>query len=102
MSEVVTTPSAISKTIGFDYPCVVGFQGKQRIITMQVSFGALSRFLSLDNEGHTLERSQRELNHRRASAFADYVIDAVKSGTDYIIPPLIGNCDGELSLNLMN
>lgn len=102
MSDVVTTPSAISKTIGFDYPCVVGFQGKQRIITMQVSFGALSRFLSLDNEGHTLERSQRELNRRRASAFADYVVGAVKSGTDYIIPPLIGNCDGELTLNLMN
>lgn len=69
---------------------------------MQVSFGALSRFLTLDNEGHTLDRSQRELNRRRATAFADYVVNAVKSGTDYIIPPLIGNCDGELTLNLMN
>lgn len=102
MSEAFAVPSAASKTIGFDYPCVVGFQGNQRIIIVQVSFGALSRFLTLDNEGHTLDRSQRELNRRRATAFADYVVNAVKSGTDYIIPPLIGNCDGELTLNLMN
>ncbi|HHU3212878.1 TPA: DGQHR domain-containing protein [Escherichia coli] len=102
MSNIYAVPSAISKTIGFDYPCVVGYQGNQRIISVQVSFGALSRFLALDEVGHTLERSQRELNRRRATAFAEYVVNAVKSGSDYIIPPLIGNCDGELTLNLMN
>lgn len=70
MSNINAVPSAISKTIGFDYPCVVGYQGNQRIISVQVSFGALSRFLALDDVGHTLERSQRELNRRRATAFA--------------------------------
>lgn len=90
-----------SKNIGFEYPCVVGFQGGQRVVTLQVSFGALSRFLANDNFTHTLERSQRELNSRRASAFADYVLNAVKNETGYIIPPLIGNCDGELTFRLM-
>lgn len=88
--------------VGFQYPCVVGLQGGQRIITMQVTFGALGRFLALDDMGHTLERSQRELNQRRASAFADYVVQAVENGTDFIIPPLIGNCDGELTFELLN
>lgn len=92
---------ASSKNLGFEYPCVVGFQGNQQIITVQVSFGALCRFLAMDNTGDTLERSQRDLNRRRASAFASYLVNAVKAGTDYIIPPLIGNCDGVLKLNLM-
>lgn len=80
----------------FKYPCLIGHQGGRRVLTISAKFDELSRLLAADNYSHTLNRSQRELNSRRASAFADYVINGLNSDSGYIIPPLIGNIEGDI------
>ncbi|KAB0981226.1 DGQHR domain-containing protein [Cronobacter sakazakii] len=80
----------------FKYPCLIGHQGGRRVLTISAKFDELSRLLAADNFSHTLNRSQRELNSRRASAFADYVVNGLNTSTGYIIPPLIGNIDGDI------
>lgn len=82
----------------FTYPCLIGKQGDRRVLTISVSFDALSRVLAMDHTIHTLDRSQRELNRRRASAFADYVVKALSDSKDFIIPPLIGNIEGPVNV----
>ncbi|WP_042857929.1 DGQHR domain-containing protein [Dickeya sp. NCPPB 3274] len=82
----------------FTYPCLLGKQGNRRVITISVSFDSLSRVLAMDHTIHTLDRSQRELNKRRASAFADYVVNALSDNKDFIIPPLIGNIEGPIKV----
>lgn len=80
----------------FKYPCLIGHQGGRRVLTISAKFDELSRLLAADNLSHTLNRSQRELNRRRATAFAEYVINGLNNDTGYIIPPLIGNVDGDI------
>lgn len=80
----------------FKYPCLIGHQGGCRVLTFSVGFDELSRVLATDQFSHTLERSQRELNRRRASKFADYVIKGLSEDSGYIIPPLIGNISGDV------
>jgi len=84
----------------FTYPCFVGVQGGQQIITIQVPFSHVERLLICDNTGHVLERSQRERSTRRVNEFANYLLDAVEHNKPFIVPPLIGNCDGELQIDL--
>lgn len=84
----------------FTYPCFVGVQGGHRIITIQVPFSHVERLLVCDNTGHVLERSQRERSTKRVNEFARYLLDAAEHDKPFIVPPLIGNCDGELKLDL--
>ncbi len=84
----------------FTYPCLIGYQGDRRVLTISVGFDALSRVLAADNFSHTLDRAQRELNRRRASAFADYVVNGLNDKAGYIVPPLIGNVAGEISVQV--
>lgn len=74
----------------FVFPCLIGHQAGRRVLTISVSFDALARVLAADEYSHTLDRSQRELNRRRATAFADYVVNGLNDDSGYIIPPLIG------------
>ncbi|EBG5498726.1 DGQHR domain-containing protein [Salmonella enterica] len=80
----------------FTYPCLIGQQGGRRVLTISVTFTELFRVLAVNRQQHTLERSQRVLNQKRATAFADYLVNALSTKSDYIIPPLIGNIDGEI------
>ncbi|MGL3998869.1 DNA sulfur modification protein DndB [Pantoea eucalypti] len=84
----------------FTYPCFIGVQGGQKIITIQVPFSHVERLLVCDNTGHVLERSQRERSMKRVNDFAKYLLDAVEHDKPFIVPPLIGNCDGELQIDL--
>lgn len=49
----------------FELPASRGLQGNTLILLMNVPGRTLSRVLASDNYGHTLERSQRELNKSR-------------------------------------
>lgn len=80
----------------FTYPCLIGNQGGRIVITLSINFEELMRVIAADNSAHTLKRAQRELNTRRAGAFASYVSSALQESKDYIIPPLIGNIAGDV------
>jgi len=84
----------------FTYPCFIGMQGGQQIITIQVPFSHVERLLVCDNTGHVLERSQRERSTKRVNDFARYLLDASENNKPFIVPPLIGNCNGDLHIDL--
>ncbi|EJO8074348.1 DNA sulfur modification protein DndB [Salmonella enterica] len=98
MQQAQNTISSSLQT--FKYPCLIGNQGGRRVLTISAKFDELSRLLAADNVSHTLNRSQRELNSRRALAFADYVVNGLNTSTGYIIPPLIGNIDGDIAVEV--
>lgn len=76
----------------FEFPASRGLQGNTLILLMNVPGRTLSRVLASDNYGHTLERSQRELNKSRVKKFYEYLVTAAKNKEPFIIPPLVGNC----------
>lgn len=76
----------------FEFPASRGLQGNTLILLMNVPGRTLSRVLASDNYGHTLERSQREINKSRVKKFYDYLVVAAENKEPFIIPPLVGNC----------
>lgn len=76
----------------FEFPASRGLQGNTLILLMNVPGRTLSRVLASDNYGHTLERSQREINKSRVKKFYDYLVTAAENKEPFIIPPLVGNC----------
>ncbi|MDX7393860.1 DGQHR domain-containing protein [Citrobacter freundii] len=76
----------------FEFPASRGLQGDTLILLMNVPGRTLSRVLASDNYGHTLERSQRELNKSRVKKFYEYLVAAAENKEPFIIPPLVGNC----------
>ncbi|QLO86889.1 DGQHR domain-containing protein [Citrobacter sp. RHBSTW-00944] len=76
----------------FEFPASRGLQGNTLILLMNVPGRTLSRVLASDNYGHTLERSQRELNKSRVKKFYEYLVAAAENKEPFIIPPLVGNC----------
>lgn len=76
----------------FEFPASRGLQGNTLILLMNVPGRTLSRVLASDNYGHTLERSQREINKSRVKKFYDYLVGAAENKEPFIIPPLVGNC----------
>ncbi|EBC8304268.1 DGQHR domain-containing protein [Salmonella enterica] len=96
----LTQNSIATQLQTFKYPCLIGHQGGRRVLTISAKFDELSRLLAADNFSHTLSRSQRELNSRRASAFADYVVNGLNDDSGFIIPPLIGNIEGDIAVEV--
>lgn len=76
----------------FEFPASRGLQGNTLILLMNVPGRTLSRVLASDNYGHTLERSQREINKSRVKKFYEYLVTASENKEPFIIPPLVGNC----------
>lgn len=76
----------------FEFPASRGLQGNTLVLLMSVPGRTLARVLAADNYGHTLERSQRELNKSRVRKFYDYLVSADENKEPFIIPPLVGNC----------
>ncbi|MCG6268443.1 DNA sulfur modification protein DndB [Vibrio furnissii] len=73
----------------YSFPVTVGFQYKtyyQAVIPANI----FVKMLRIDNQGSTLERSQRELNKKRVSEISQYLLDNVAKKTFYIIPSVIG------------
>lgn len=83
----------------FEFPASYGFQGDTYVLLMTVPGRALTRVLASDNFGHTLERSQREINKARVKKFHDYLVNSAETQTPFIIPPLVGNCDCDINLS---
>lgn len=76
----------------FEFPASRGLQGDTLILLMNVPGRTLARVLASDNYGHTLERSQRELNKSRVKKFYEYLVAVAENKEPFIIPPLVGNC----------
>jgi len=104
MTKTETTASAIlpapqgqaEHEYYFQFPAVYGQQGNTVTLLMNVPARMLERVLSHDNFGHTLERSQREINNVRVRKFIRYLTDAAEKGTPFIIPALTGNCESSI------
>lgn len=80
----------------FEFPASYGFQGDTYVLLMTIPGRTLTRVLASDNIGHTLDRSQREINKIRVKKFHDYLVNSVETKTAFIIPPLVGNCDSDI------
>jgi DGQHR domain-containing protein len=93
--------SELSEQYYFNIPCAAGFQGNTKILIMNVPARALTTLLAADNEGHTLKRSQREVNDRRVTKIVNYLTDAVKNDRPFIIPPLVGNCNCHFEIDFI-
>jgi len=86
----------------YDFPAVLGSQGDTPTLLINVPARIIKNLLSADNYGHVLERSQRELNKKRAMKFFEYLRDALEAGKPFIIPPLVGNCSGDYTFENFN
>lgn len=102
-STEVNVNSLVNKTMEhfFEFPAAIGSQGDTITLIMNVPARTLARLLAADNYGHTLERSQRELNERRVVKFEKYLNNAAETGQPFIIPPLVGNCDTDFEIDFV-
>ena len=76
----------------FSFPVSRGLQHKpyfQGTIPLTV----LVKMLRFDDQGSTLDRSQREMNPKRAEKIAQYLLKNIKKKGFYIIPSLSGYID---------
>ncbi|EEW7518328.1 DGQHR domain-containing protein [Escherichia coli] len=80
----------------FEFPASQGVQGGTVTLFLTIPGRSLARFLASDNYGHTLERSQREINPNRVRKFLNYLTNADSRNEPFIIPPLVGNCDSNI------
>lgn len=85
-----------SQEFSFNFPCVIGTQGSTVFMLMSVPFRVLRRLLALDNSGHVLDRSQRELNPTRVKKISKYLRDANTNKQPFILPPIIGTSDDNI------
>lgn len=85
-----------SHDFSFNFPCVIGRQGSTIFMLMSVPFRVLRRLLALDNSGHVLDRSQRELNPSRVKKISKYLRDANSNKQPFILPPIIGTSDDNI------
>lgn len=70
----------------FEFPAVRGIQGGRQYFATCIPFRALSRMLAIDT-GNTLDRSQRDVDEKRAKALAAYIQDNQQG---FVIPSLTG------------
>lgn len=77
-------------TIKFSVPAVRGIMGKKQYVVATMPMRTLVSLLRVDNQGSTLERSQREINPTRARSFANYLVNCHRKGLPFVIPTVTG------------
>ncbi|KAE9622548.1 DNA sulfur modification protein DndB [Aeromonas veronii] len=70
----------------FEFPGVRGIQGEKSYYTTAIPFRALARLLAIDT-GNTMDRSQREVDQRRAAAVTSYIQN---NPSGFVLPSLTG------------
>ena len=73
----------------FSFPGIVGMQGGKKYYSVCIPFRALARLLAIDI-GNTMDRSQRDVDLRRATAVKQYIQD---NPTGFVLPSLTGVVD---------
>lgn len=92
------TYSTVDQQYYFELPCTTSMQGDLLVIMLSVPFRMLRRFVAVNNTGHVLDRSQRELNPVRVKKLVNYLLDAHHKKQPFIIPPLIANSDKHIEV----
>lgn len=87
-----TNALTLNSPFSYTFPAAAGMQHK-RYHQINVPAYTLTKLLRIDDNGSTMERSQRTVNETRAKEFANYVIINVKKGLPFIIPTLTGVID---------
>lgn len=90
--------STVDQQYYFELPCTTSMQGNLLIIMLSVPFRMLKRFVAVNNTGHVLERSQREINPLRVKKLVNYLLDAHHNKHPFIIPPLIANSNKHIEV----
>ncbi|HFE3442979.1 TPA: DGQHR domain-containing protein [Klebsiella aerogenes] len=80
----------------FDLPATVGVQGGVRQFLVTIPLRVLKHILTCDDHGSTMQRSQRDVNHKRRTKIADYVNESIRAKKPYILPTLSGNLEKEV------
>lgn len=80
-----------------EFPAVRSEQGGRVQYMLSVPMTMLKRILAFDAAGDVLSRSQRELNVTRAKKITRYLTTGYEGGSPYLLPPLVGNIDGEVT-----
>lgn len=80
----------------FDIPVTVGMQGGYRQFVMHIQMRVLEHLFAIDDEGNTLERSQRDVNPSRVARMSKYLDGNISAKKPYIIPTLTGNIEGDV------
>jgi len=75
----------------FEFAAVKGIQGGRGYYLASIPFSILSRLLAID-AGNTLDRSQRDVDAKRAKAVSKYIIE---NSTSFVIPGLTGVINAE-------
>ncbi|CDT76800.1 DNA sulfur modification protein DndB [Vibrio crassostreae] len=87
-----TNALTLNSPFSYTFPSTAGMQHK-RYQQINVPARTLVKMLRLDDAGSTMDRSQRSVNETRAKAFADYLINNIKSGKPFIWPTITGVID---------
>lgn len=75
----------------FFFPAAQGTQGNRTFYTACVPFGMLSRLMAIDT-GNVMDRSQRQVDTKRANAISKYIFDNQQS---FVLPALTGVIEDE-------
>lgn len=70
----------------FFFPAAAGTQGNRTFYTACVPFGMLQRLMAIDT-GNVMDRSQRQVDTKRANAISKYICENVES---FVLPALTG------------
>lgn len=70
----------------FFFPVAAGTQGNRTFYTACVPFGMLSRLMAIDT-GNVMDRSQRQVDTKRATAISKYICENMES---FVLPALTG------------
>ncbi len=87
-----TNALTLNSPFSFTFPAAAGLQHK-KYYQVNVPASVLVKLLRIDDNGSTMDRSQRTVSETRAKAFANYVIDNVKKGLPFIVPTVTGLID---------
>lgn len=75
----------------FFFPAAAGTQGGRVFYTACVPFGMLSRLMAIDT-GNVMDRSQRQVDTKRANAISKYICENEES---FVLPALTGVIEDE-------
>ncbi|MEE2023565.1 DNA sulfur modification protein DndB [Alkalimonas mucilaginosa] len=75
----------------FFFPAAAGTQGSRPFYTACVPFGMLSRLMAIDT-GNVMDRSQRQVDTKRANAISKYICENEES---FVLPALTGVIEDE-------
>lgn len=87
-----TNALTLNSPFSYTFPATAGMQHK-KFYQFNVPASVFTKLLRMDDNGSTMDRSQRTVSEARAKAFARYLIENIKKGLPFICPTVTGLID---------